>query len=270
MIIKTLVENISLNKNIKSKHGLSLYIETSLHKILFDLGSDKLIFENARKMGINIEDIDIVVISHGHFDHGGALKTFLSINKKAKIYVSKFAFECYFIKFLGMKFNIGLDVSLKNHERIVLTDDFTSISPSLILFSNVTGRKLFSPINKRLYKKLGKYLVLDDFNHEQNLIILENNKSLLVSGCCHNGIINTLDKALELAYDPDYIISGLHLMKINLKKHGYLVDETSEELIKRKAILYTCHCTGYPIFERMQVKMKDKIKYLSCGSIIEL
>ena len=67
MRITSLVENTTKSE-LKTKHGLSLYIETKSHKILFDLGSDSTLFENAMKRNIDISKVDTVIISHGHFD----------------------------------------------------------------------------------------------------------------------------------------------------------------------------------------------------------
>lgn len=89
MIVTTLVENSSLSKEYKKKHGLCLNIKTKNHNILFDLGPDDTFIENAKKLNIEIKDIDIVIISHGHKDHGGGLETFLKYNSKAKIYINK-------------------------------------------------------------------------------------------------------------------------------------------------------------------------------------
>lgn len=75
MKITALVENQS-NCELKAVHGLSLYIETAKHKLLFDLGPDDTLFENAEKRGIDLGRVDTVVISHGHSDHGGPLGSF--------------------------------------------------------------------------------------------------------------------------------------------------------------------------------------------------
>ena len=88
MKIISLVEN-TIKSELKAKHGLSLYIETKKHKILFDLGPDKTLFENAVKRNIDISKVDTVIISHGHFDHGGALKKFLDVNSSANILYKK-------------------------------------------------------------------------------------------------------------------------------------------------------------------------------------
>ena len=81
MIIKTLVENTSISKDFGNEHGLSLYIETNALKILFDVGASELFLKNAEKLGVNITDVDFLVISHGHYDHGGGLKTFFKERK---------------------------------------------------------------------------------------------------------------------------------------------------------------------------------------------
>ena len=92
MKIITLVENRTTSKEYKCKHGLSLYIETSNQKILFDMGPNNYYLQNAKKLDVKIEDVDLAVISHGHFDHGGGLGSFLKVNDKAKVYLSKKAF----------------------------------------------------------------------------------------------------------------------------------------------------------------------------------
>ena len=82
MKLWTLVENTSCNENLKNEHGLSFYIETQNHKILFDFGQSDIFLENANKMGIDLSKVDIAILSHGHYDHGGGLKTFMKINEK--------------------------------------------------------------------------------------------------------------------------------------------------------------------------------------------
>ena len=84
MLIKTLVENSSISQDYGSEHGLSLYVETNGRKILFDVGASSLFYENAKKLNVDISNIDILVISHGHYDHGGGLTTFLDINKSPR------------------------------------------------------------------------------------------------------------------------------------------------------------------------------------------
>ena len=84
MRITALVENKS-DCELTPVHGLALYIETEKHRLLFDLGPDDTLLKNAEKRGIDLGQVDAAVISHGHFDHGGALAAFLEVNRTAKI-----------------------------------------------------------------------------------------------------------------------------------------------------------------------------------------
>jgi len=185
MIIKALTENTSVSEEYGSEHGLSLYIETKKHRILFDMGKSDLFLENAKKMGVNIADVDVAVISHGHSDHGGGLEAFLNENSKAGIYVHNRAFEGHY----SMRTNrttadIGLDVSLMGNEQIVLTGDYLRIDDELELFSSIKGRELISLSNKVLLVENGDRLAEDSFAHEQNLIITEDGKIVLPGGMC--------------------------------------------------------------------------------------
>ncbi len=89
MKITTLIENLVYKRGLFSEHGLSIYIETSNKKILFDTGQSGLFLENAKTLGISIDEIDAVVLSHGHYDHTGGLYLFLEKNSKAKIYAKR-------------------------------------------------------------------------------------------------------------------------------------------------------------------------------------
>ena len=73
MLVKTLVENTSAAKALVSEHGLSLFIKTSSHSLLLDVGASGLFLRNAKELGVPIADVDFLVVSHGHFDHGGGL-----------------------------------------------------------------------------------------------------------------------------------------------------------------------------------------------------
>ncbi|WP_404989192.1 MBL fold metallo-hydrolase [Clostridium culturomicium] len=163
MILKTLVENTSVSSDYKHKHGMCFYIETDSHKILFDLGKNGLFLENAEKMGVNISEIDIVIISHGHVDHGGALQIFLENNHSAKVYIRDNAFDKHYTKLLGFNIDVGLDSSLKYHPQVVLTGDTMGVDHGLTLFSNVETRECYSTSNNALFAKMGKNILVDGF-----------------------------------------------------------------------------------------------------------
>lgn len=89
MRIVTLIENLVYKQGFIAEHGLAIFIETENRKILFDTGQSGLFLQNAQKLGIAIDDIDGLVLSHGHYDHTGGLYPFLEKNSKAKIFAKK-------------------------------------------------------------------------------------------------------------------------------------------------------------------------------------
>ena len=211
MRIISLVENTTKSE-LKTKHGLSLYIETKSHKILFDLGSDSTLFENAMKRNIDISKVDTVIISHGHFDHGGALQKFLDINSVANIYVQKEAFEPHYSKTLFLKIPVGIDSQLKSNRQIKLLNGNYKIDEELSLFTVSKTNKFYSPANNALYDKKGK----DTFGHEQNLIISEN-KVVVIMGCGHAGVVNIMEEAKK--YQP-HLICPLSSRQVKYLKRG--------------------------------------------------
>ncbi|MBQ6797382.1 MAG: MBL fold metallo-hydrolase, partial [Clostridia bacterium] len=131
MNITVLAENVSDIEGIEAQHGLSLYIESGGKKMLFDMGQDGLFAKNAQVLKKDISAVDIAVISHGHYDHGGGLAKFLEMNDKAPVYINSRAFEPHYN---ANNNYIGLDTDLQNSHRFIYTDDITVIDDELTLF----------------------------------------------------------------------------------------------------------------------------------------
>ena len=263
MKITTLAENRP-NGQIIGVHGLSFYIETPRHKLLFDLGPDKTFLLNSKTLGIDLTAVDTVVISHGHYDHGGALKQFLEINHTAKIYIQKKAFQKHYAKTLFLRTNIGLDPELMNHPQIVLVDGDYDIDDELKLFTVTNTSKCYSNANDSLYAGKEK----DKFLHEQNLIIF-GEVNVLFMGCGHAGVVNIMEKAAQ--YQTKVCIGGYHLFNPATKKTvpAKLLEEIAGELSGYDVRYYTCHCTGDPAFRFLSERVGE-MSYFACGESIEV
>lgn len=258
MKITTLLENTTKRADLSAEHGLSLYIETGGRRILFDMGQTDLFVENAKTLGIDLSTVDLAVLSHGHYDHGGGLRKFLEINDRAPVYMSQYAF---FPHYNGTEKYIGLDVSLSDDPRIVFTGDTHRIDASLCLFS-CNDRERNYPLNPfGLTEKTGDSLIPDDFRHEQYLLVEEDGKRVLISGCSHKGILDIMDW-----FSPDVLVGGFHFSKMPL---GEELEEMAKTLARYPTVFYTCHCTGTAQLEFMKRYMPD-LHGLSCGKHIIL
>ena len=265
MIIKTVIEDDIAGEGLTAEHGLCIYVETANHKLFVDSGQSEKTWENARKMGIDIENADTLILSHGHYDHSGGIKTFMRQNSKALIYISENAAgEFYSKKSDGMRY-IGIDRDILKSERIHLVKGDVSLDSELDIFRSVLGREFWPAGNSLLFEKSEDEYIPDTFEHEQYLVIKEGEKHVLISGCAHRGILNILERFKELYNcDPTMVISGFHTI---LKQY----DEASIECFKQLAaklnekdtLFYTGHCTDKIPFSVMQEVMGEKLRHLT-------
>ena len=268
MRIVPLVENTCGHEDCIAEHGLSLYIETEKHKLLLDTGQTDAVVKNAEVLGIDLSAVDTVVLSHGHYDHSGGILPFSQINHTAQIIMQKSAAEPHYN---GERY-IGIDTDILKLPNIQLIDGDMELDDELFLFSGITGRRCYPQGNKKLSRMENGVQVPDDFLHEQCLVIKQNGKSWLLSGCSHNGILNILDLYKEL-FDsyPDYVITGFHMMKKDgehTEAEKTVIIQTAQELAKMNTFFYSGHCTGIPAFEMMKDIMGDKLNALHSGEEI--
>ena len=272
MRVTSIIENTS-RRGLPVEHGLSLYIERGDgQRVLFDMGQSALFASNARALSLDIAAVDVAVVSHGHYDHGGGLRTFLEENDKAKVFIHKDAFlPHYSLRETGLRY-IGLDVALRDSERLVSCSDVTRISPDMMLFADVHGNCCNPAGNRLLFGP--EETQNDSFGHEQSLIIEEAGKVVLFAGCAHCGIVNILRKAEEVSgKTPTHVFAGMHLVKSGLQENEEetFIATLAHELQQYKdTMFYTMHCTGEEQYTKLKSQMSSQIEYLSCGDFVRL
>lgn len=258
MKLIVLTENTTADAAIGCEHGLSLYIETNGRRLLFDMGQTALFAENAQKLGVDLSKIDYAVLSHGHYDHGGGLQTFLTRNTTAPVFLSRYAFEPHYN---GTEKYIGLNTTLQSSERLVFTGEAYRIADGLKLFSCNERTRPFDFGSANLNVKQNGVLMPEDFRHEQYLLIEEDGRRILISGCSHKGILNIMEW-----FRPDILIGGFHLMK---QPCGDLLRSYAVRLNAYPTAYYTCHCTGTEQYAFMRGTMQ-RLHYISAGSILKI
>ena len=243
--ITALVENTTSDERLDKEHGLSLYIEALGHRILFDMGQTDLFARNAEALGIDLAGVDLAVLSHGHYDHGGGLARFLELNQTAPVYLNQHAFEPHYH---GEERYIGLDTALAASPRLRFVGDREEIAPGLTL-ATCNG------LPKR--EDLGSFGLTveedgafrpEDFRHEHYLLIEDAGRRVLISGCSHKGILNIVDWFRPL----DDALAGY-----------------ARQLSAYGTDFYTCHCTGRKQYAFMKEYM-DHLAYLSTGQTIQV
>lgn len=244
MKIIILTENTEGVPGTKAEHGLSVYVETKQHVLLSDTGASDALLVNAGTMGIDLKKVDTVILSHGHYDHCGGMISFSEVNNMADIYIREGA-DGPFYDSAGKY--IGIDKRIMSLPNLHIVNGDEQIDEELFLFGDVKGRKLFPFGNVRILKEENGVRIPDTFEHEQNLVIYENEKRVLISGCAHCGIVNILDRFYDIfGTDPDAVITGFHLMKKTAYQEDEiaLIKETALNLKNRKTLYYSGHCTG--------------------------
>ena len=262
MKIVTLMENTACREDLTAEHGLSLYIETGAHRILFDAGQTDAFADNAQKLDIDLSSVNLCILSHGHYDHGGGLERFLEVNSTAPVYLRRDAFGEHFN---GTEKYIGLSESLRNSGRLVFTDDALELAPGITLRSgNDLNRPHPFPSFGLNLRKNGS-LRPDTFLHEQYLILEEKGKRTVISGCSHKGVLNILRW-----FSPDVLVGGFHFMKLDPVADAQALTEAAELLLSHPTVYYTGHCTGQEQFDFLKPLMGDRLHGLNTGTEIHI
>lgn len=252
--------------NMKGEWGLSILSEYAGKKILVDVGASELFAENMSKLGFDIEDIDYGVLSHAHYDHANGMPRFFKENHKAKFYLRETTGEnCYVKKFFFRKYiGIPKNVMTGYADRIeIVSGDYKLFEGAYLIPHKTKG---LEAIGKRemMYQKTLRGWKVDDFSHEQSLV-LDTDKGLVIINCCsHGGAVNIINEVKETFPDKGVygLIGGFHLYN----KSEDEVRQVAKKILKT-GIDFVCtgHCTKDKAYNIMKEELGDKLQQLRVG-----
>ena len=248
--VTTLVEN-TVTAGIApliAEHGLSFFIDTGERKILSDTGQGLALLGNADALGIDLSNVDTVVLSHGHFDHAGGVKNLLSRNTDFTVVAHPDVFENKLAGLDGNYLSAGIpelkEQLIKARIRLSLQKDTIKIAPNIRTTGEIPLKTDFEDVEKMFFIRKENQETPDSIPDDNALILDTEKGTVIVLGCAHRGLINTLDRVVEITGNKTIhaVMGGLHLLyadELKSKKiFGRLRDFGLEKMI-------IGHCTGF-------------------------
>lgn len=237
MKLTVLSEN-SASAYFFAEHGLSYFIEYDNIKILFDTGASDVFVKNAKKLNIDLNETDYIVLSHGHWDHGNGLRFI----KNKPLICHPSAFIKRFRK--GEYKNIGLEMSLEEIQKqfdLTTSKEPYYITPNIIFLGEIPFEYGFEERVSFFNLENGEIDLIED---DSAIAIIIENELVIVSGCAHSGICNITEYAKELTgiNKVRAVIGGFHLKHQNYqtkKTINYFKDNKVQNLLPS-------HCTQLP------------------------
>jgi len=262
------------------EHGISIYFEADGLKWLLDVGASPNFAINARRLGIDISNVDFLILSHAHRDHTGGLEYFLRKNKKARIVMAPLNSGELFISYRKqIHHNITIDHSIIEafYDRFDFKDNDFYLSQNVRLIRKISTIDPLPRANSLLFHCDRNGERPDDFNHEVALTVTTPKGIILFSGCSHHGLLNILRSSSQSLRGLQMIatIGGTHL----LDSDDYTQFETSSEithLLTSVAHQYpdmdiiTGHCTGLAAQEIFSCLFHGRYHLFHSGAIYNI
>ena len=272
--ITTLVENtvgISGSRELIAEHGLAFLIETGTQRILFDTGQYLALENNACILGIDLATIDKVVLSHGHYDHTGGLKHLLTRNSAFSLYAHPDVFARKMIKRDNQYREIGMPVAkevlVQKGVKLYLDTASRQIAPHILTTGEIPLESNFESVAEGFFVEKDGRQDPDTLADDQALILNTGKGLVVVSGCSHRGIINTLNHVKKISGEKRIyaLMGGLHLVKTTSGKLDTILRYLHRFDLEKMVV---GHCTGSHAIQALHARFEDKVVINTVGHTV--
>lgn len=268
--ITVLLENTVHLRGLRAEHGLAWHIQHGPHAVLFDAGQTDLLVENAARLGVMLDQLDAVVLSHGHYDHAGGLATVLARSPQARLFYHPAALEPKFsLDANGIARSVGLPEAsrvalMQNRNRATESRTCVEVVPGLFLTGEIPRRTEFEDVGGRFF--LDEQGSRPDPLQDDLALFFDTSAGLVVLlGCGHAGVVNTLRHIRELTGKRPVhtVLGGFHLLNASGFRLERTVDGLRELEIRQ---LGPAHCTGMAATARLWMEFTDRCVSVGVGS----
>jgi len=268
--ITVLVENTAGKLGVLAEHGLSFLIETGGEKILFDTGQGFVLKHNLQRLDLSLTNVKTVALSHGHYDHTGGLADALSMMSTPTIYAHPSVIDPKFARnadggsrFIGMS---GLNRDALLHSDWIRTAEPVELPGGLRLTGPIPRIASFENTGGPFYRDEA-CTDPDPLEDDQAAFIETGNGTVVILGCAHAGVINTLRYIQSLTNNRPVhtVIGGMHLHGASEKRMNRTVTALRELNTRR---ISACHCTGFHAAARLANEFPGRVSVCPSGTIL--